>query len=85
MVDGGRYNLSPSGLCAVERSRGPGPDYDYDYDYEYAHEHEFSALCVAYGGRLSCGQVNVTIFQLSYPQLFAKFYLQRCSLRSCIS
>jgi hypothetical protein len=35
-VDGVRYNLPQSGLCAVERNRGP--EFDYDYDYEYAHE-----------------------------------------------
>ena len=72
-VDGVRYNLPPSGLCAVERSRGPEPEYDYEYDYE----HEFSALCVAYGGRLPRGQLNGTGFQPSFPQLFAKVYLRR--------
>ena len=58
-VDGVRYNLPQSGHCAVEHSRGP----ELDYDYEYAHEHEFGVLCVAYGGRLPCGQLNVTVFQ----------------------
>ena len=42
-------------------STAGGPE--LDYDYEYAHEHEFGVLCVAYGGRLPCGQLNVTVFQ----------------------
>jgi hypothetical protein len=58
-VDGVRYNLPQSGHCAVEHSRGP----ELDYDYEYAHEHEFGASCVACGGRLTGGQLNVTVFQ----------------------
>jgi hypothetical protein len=68
--DGARYMLQ-YGFYAVERSRGPELDYDYDY------EHEFHSLCAAYGGRVPCGQLNVTVFQLSYTQLFANIYLQR--------
>jgi hypothetical protein len=59
-VDGARY-MPQYGFGAVERSRGP----ELDYDYEHAHEHEFRSLCAVYGGRVPCGQLNVTVFQLS--------------------
>jgi hypothetical protein len=72
-VDGVRYNLPQSGLCAMGSNRGP----ELEYDYEYAHEYEFSAFYVACGGLLPCGQLNGTVLQPLYPQLFAKIYLRR--------